>query len=206
MAMTTGSTKGAVKAGPTEMRERILEAAAELLGRFTLTKVTMEDVARATGIARQTIYKYFGGKDELVIALFVQEMTENHHPVLRKLAQRKPSKRNLRDLFLRELQIGKGYALMNGVLDPSIAPRIAELTMAAPAYIECREAVWVPILEQYRDAGVLRPDLDPKRIVRWFSYQEFWFLTHPDVLADDDATLLRYIEDFIIAAIVHEDC
>jgi AcrR family transcriptional regulator len=50
----------------------------------------MEDVARAAGIARQTIYKHFSGRDDLLIAMLVQDMRLRQTP---KLTVRHPGHR-----------------------------------------------------------------------------------------------------------------
>src|SRR5207237_4667850 len=49
------------------VRERILEAGFACVARYGLAKTTVEDVARASGLSRATLYRYFpGGKDQLV--------------------------------------------------------------------------------------------------------------------------------------------
>jgi AcrR family transcriptional regulator len=184
-------------------RARILEVAASLLARFTVSKLTMEDVARAAGIARQTIYKHFSGKDDLLTELFVQQMELNQYPVLRKLSAR-PSPEGLLRLFMTELDLARSYALFNEVLDPAVAPRMAELVFSSPKMTEARESFWVPLLEQYEAAGVLRSGLDHRAVVRWITYQEFWLLTHPTVLCDNDDELTEYVREFVIAALVRE--
>jgi AcrR family transcriptional regulator len=186
-----------------QTRARILEVAASLLARFTVSKLTMEDVARAAGIARQTIYKHFNGKDDLLAELFVQQMENNQYPVLRKLNDR-PSPEALLRLFMTELNLARSYALFNEVLDPAVGPRMAELVFGSAKMTEARESFWVPLLEQYEAAGVLRPGLDHQAIVRWITYQEFWLLTHPTVLCDNDKQLTEYIRQFVIAALVRE--
>lgn len=186
-----------------QTRAKILEVAATLLARFTVSKLTMEDVARAAGIARQTIYKHFSGKDDLLAELFVQQMENNQYPVLRKLNQR-PSPEALLRLFMTELNLARSYALFNEVLDPAVGPRMAELVFGSAKMTEARESFWVPLLEDYEAAGVLRPGLDHRAIVRWITYQEFWLLTHPTVLCDNDAQLTEYIREFVIAALVRE--
>jgi hypothetical protein len=60
---------------------------------------------------------------------------------------------------------------------------------------EARESFWVPLLEDHEAAGVLRPGLNHRAIVRWITYQEFWLLTHPTLLCDNDAQLTEYIRD-----------
>jgi AcrR family transcriptional regulator len=53
--------------------ERILDAAFERIGEWGLARTTVEDVARAAGLTRQTIYRYFPSKDHLVTALLMRE-------------------------------------------------------------------------------------------------------------------------------------
>lgn len=177
--------------------------AATLLSRFTVSKLTMEDVARAAGIARQTIYKHFGGKDDLLAELFVIQMERNQYPVLRQLNQ-PPSAEALLTLFMTELNLARSYALFDEVLDPGVAPRMAELVFSSEKMAAARESFWLPLLKDYEQAGVLRPGLDHRAVVRWITYQEFWLLTHPTVLCDNDETLTEYIRQFVVAALVHE--
>jgi AcrR family transcriptional regulator len=54
-------------------QERILDAAFEQIGEWGLGRTTVEDVARAAGLTRQTIYRYFPSKDHLVTALLLRE-------------------------------------------------------------------------------------------------------------------------------------
>jgi len=54
-------------------RARILDAAFEAVTTFGLSRLTVDDVARLAGLARQSVYRYFGSKDELIVALVVRE-------------------------------------------------------------------------------------------------------------------------------------
>jgi len=182
-------------------KARILEVSTTLLARFTVSKFTMEDVARAAGIARQTIYKHFNGKDDLLVELFIQQMEQNQHPVLRRIGEA-PSPEALVTLFMTELRLARSYTLYNEVLDPALAPRMAELVFGSEKLVACRESFWVPVLHRYEAAGVLRPGLDHQAAVRWITYQQFWLLTHPTVLCHDDETLTGYVRDFVVAALV----
>lgn len=181
-------------------RARILEVSTALLARFTVSKFTMEDVARAAGIARQTIYKHFNGKDDLLIELFVQQMDQKQHPVLRRIDE-PPSPEGLLTLFMTELSLARSYNLIE-VLDPVLAPRMAELVFGSEKLVACRESFWLPVLARYEAAGVLRPGLDHRAVVRWVTYQQFWLLTHPTVLCDDDETLTDYVREFVVAALL----
>jgi AcrR family transcriptional regulator len=54
-------------------RSRILDAALAAVTTFGLSRFTMDDVARAAGTSRQTVYRYFDSKDDLVMAVVYRE-------------------------------------------------------------------------------------------------------------------------------------
>lgn len=51
---------------------RILKAAHELLAARGIRRVSMDDVADAAGVTRVTVYRYFGDRESLVRAAFLQ--------------------------------------------------------------------------------------------------------------------------------------
>lgn len=50
------------------MRERILDAADQLLARYGYQKTTADDLAREAGIGRRTVYVHFTSKEEIFLA------------------------------------------------------------------------------------------------------------------------------------------
>lgn len=192
LRVVTGSEEG----GAT--RQRVLDATGQLVERFTFAKMTMEDVARASGVARQTLYKHFSGKDDLLVELFVREMEEHQQPVLAPYCQQPPSAEALLDLIVAELTMARRFAIFGEVADP----RIADMFFASGKLFRCREAFWFPLLARYQQAAVLRPGLDHAAIVRWVTYQELWLLSHPEVLSTDPGEQRRYLRDFVVTALV----
>lgn len=55
-------------------RDRILDAAFHAVATFGLSRLTVEDVARQAGLSRQSVYRYFGSRDELIGALVIREV------------------------------------------------------------------------------------------------------------------------------------
>ncbi len=51
-----------------EIRDAILEAAAEIYARFGPRKATVSDIAQAAGVSRQTVYARFADKDAIISA------------------------------------------------------------------------------------------------------------------------------------------
>jgi AcrR family transcriptional regulator len=57
-----------VRGGGRDARERILESAYELFSRRGIQAVGIDAVIERSGVARQTLYRHFGSKQELVLA------------------------------------------------------------------------------------------------------------------------------------------
>jgi AcrR family transcriptional regulator len=57
-----------------EVRERLLQATYDCVARWGLAKTTVEDAAREAGVSRATVYRYFpGGREELIAAVVAWE-------------------------------------------------------------------------------------------------------------------------------------
>jgi AcrR family transcriptional regulator len=54
-------------------RETILDAAYAMVARMGVRRTTFEDVAAKAGLSRQTLYRYFDGKDDLIGAVMERE-------------------------------------------------------------------------------------------------------------------------------------
>ena len=62
---------------PPSAEARILDAAKACCEQYGIAKVTIDDIAAASGVSRATLYRLFpGGKDVLFEALRVREITE----------------------------------------------------------------------------------------------------------------------------------
>ena len=58
------------------IREEILEEAQKLFRQFGLKKTTMEDIAKAMGKGKSTLYYYFCSKEDIFDAVILKEMGE----------------------------------------------------------------------------------------------------------------------------------
>jgi TetR/AcrR family fatty acid metabolism transcriptional regulator len=65
-----------VRAALSDKRARILDAAIKVFAERGFHTATVAEIARAAGVADGTIYLYFKGKDDLLLRLFDEKMTE----------------------------------------------------------------------------------------------------------------------------------
>ncbi len=148
---------------PTAARlERVLDAAAELLVRVGYRRVTIDEVARAAGIGKGTVYLHFPTKE----ALFLAVLLRTHHGVTERMVARMEADpvevlpgRLSRSLYLdiaenpvtRPLYLGDGEVL--GRLTHEAVDTLGELTRRR----EETGRAWFGLL---RGAGLLRTDRD----------------------------------------------
>lgn len=52
-----------------DVKERIINGALEMIMRYGVRAVTMDDIARQLGISKKTIYQFFENKDKLVLEI-----------------------------------------------------------------------------------------------------------------------------------------
>src|SRR5215470_7613898 len=57
-------------------RQQVLEAAARLFGERGVESVTMDEIAHAAGVGKGTLYRRYGDKGQLVLALMDEPVAE----------------------------------------------------------------------------------------------------------------------------------
>lgn len=65
--MSVNSTGQPTSQAATAMRERILDAAVETAAIYGIAKLSVRDVADRAGVSRQTLYKHFPSKQDLLV-------------------------------------------------------------------------------------------------------------------------------------------
>src|SRR3954466_6717252 len=79
-----------------EKRGRILEAAVKVFAERGFHTATVAEIARAAGVADGTIYLYFKSKDDLLLRLFDEKMTELVAQARAEVAQQRTAADRLR--------------------------------------------------------------------------------------------------------------
>jgi AcrR family transcriptional regulator len=169
----------------TDTAARILDAAFECVGHVGLGRTTVEDVARAASLSRQTIYRYFPSKDHLILGLVMREEEKFIDGVRAAFA----SQDDLEEAMYQGMLFCLRYAREHPLLDKLLATDSEFLlpyltTRAAPIIARARDALagllrrkgWVRVnlLDQATDSTVrvaisymmAPPDRRPERVAR----------------------------------------
>jgi len=179
---------------PAELR--VLDAAKQCSERWGIEKVTIDDIAGASGVSRATIYRLFpGGKDVVFEALRVREL-EEFFAVLRNRVE---GSVDLEDLLVRtvaaatqELRADQHLAVM---LAAEPGATLSQLTVeGVPRIIRFATAFLAPLAEPYLVPGEARAVIDVlARLV--ISY----FLAPSDTVdLGDEASARTFIRPFLL--------
>jgi AcrR family transcriptional regulator len=138
-------------------RDQILDAATAVFAEKGFHRATTREIAQAAGVAEGTIYNYFAGKDDLLIALMARliEMERVEEELTRALES--DSSRSVVSMFSdRIARIVADHAVFQAVLpavltDPRLRQRLND-EFLAPA---------TAFLEQYIRARIQRGEMRP---------------------------------------------
>lgn len=175
-----------------DVRDRVLEGALVCIGRYGMAKTTVDDVARASGVSRATIYRYFpGGRDQVVADVVAWEVGR----FFRRLGEAVVAAPDLATLVDEALRFAHRAVADHEVLQRVLAGEpqrlLPVLTVSSDRILPLVSGFLVPYLERERVAGRLRPGVEVERaadflarmLLSWISAPGAWDLDEPEQTA-----------------------
>jgi AcrR family transcriptional regulator len=197
------STSGTVRRGPAEgIEQRAVAALLRCVARHGLGKTTLDDVAREAGCARATLYRYFGGKRELVRATLASESARISAEV-KRAADGAPT---LEDAVVAVLAVAtrelRDHAALEFLLafEPELV--LPHVTFAAgDRFLRVTGAVLAPSFEPF-----VGPERAP-RAGEWVARLILSYCAAPNAPADsidltDDAMTRALVREFVLPGLV----
>jgi AcrR family transcriptional regulator len=150
-------------------RQAIVEAGHVLVRRHGPRKITVEDVARAAGVSRPTIYAHFGDKQGLLTAVFLW----NGHLVRQELDRRFAKARTFADKVVAAAEYGVGQDSPLSLRSTEPESLILTLTTWSAPWLERAVRFWEPHVVTAQSAGEIRRSLDARETARWVARSLF---------------------------------
>ena len=147
-------------------RNQVLEAARRCFRSDGLRANTMEDIARAAQTSRQTVYKYFSGRRELIEAAIAVRIAELADDILA---------RDWSTMTLVEAFVTRTGAIVQsmrddpelGVLLGDGSPLTLHEALWQPSVRQRGLTDWRPWLREARRAGLIRSDVTDDDLYDW---------------------------------------
>jgi AcrR family transcriptional regulator len=168
--------------------ERILDAAAQLFAEQGIGRPGMEDIARAAGCSRATVYRYFENKPALLRAFVHREARD----ITAQIARHLEHDTNERDLVVEAVVAALAAVRARRYLEPWYtggATDLLEVLRESP--------VITGLASNFLSAGGGEPDAE---LGRWLLRVAMSFLREPGESPEDER---RLMERFLAPAAEH---
>jgi AcrR family transcriptional regulator len=182
------------------VRAQLLDAAETCFERFGIAKTTMEDVAKAGGVSRATVYRYFADREALVLASVVRRARMNI-PRARAVIERFPT-------FAEKLVEGLVFNIDRGHRDPVVQllvtgdqPGLAARVLGGEGVShQLTHELWAPILAGAAADGEMRAGLDPHEASTWLARVTTMMVTQEKSMRLAPDALRRELHTFVVPA------
>ncbi|GAT63754.1 TetR/AcrR family transcriptional regulator [Paludibacter jiangxiensis] len=104
-----------------QLRKEIISTAQKLFQQYGLHKTTMEDIARAMGKGKSTLYYYYKSKEEIFDAVLRTEMNEVYHLSKEAVHQAESASDKLKAFFSLSFQIAKSKVNLYKIVTEEMA-------------------------------------------------------------------------------------
>jgi AcrR family transcriptional regulator len=191
-------------------RQQILGAAVELFQRYGVRKTTVDEIARAAGIGKGSVYLEFQGKEDIFLAL----VEEHERGILDEVRHAAGASAPIVDRLVEVALVRPRHNVREMELMPEIFEILASLRgrvadRVSSYHDRCR-CVVADLIREGIGAGILKADDDPDEAARLY-YRvfdvSFVFAMHGMPPAQIEDTLRRTARLFIrgLAAAGEED-
>jgi AcrR family transcriptional regulator len=186
------------------VRERLLDAAEGCLEQFGPQKTSMEDVARAAGMSRATVYRYFENRDALLLGVASRQATSLAAEAISYLSRYNTISDWLVEglLFtLREMPSRPVFASLVTSLDSRSS---GSLLLGSTGLIQIGVNVLGPMFANAKEQGLLRDDIDPEMLIEWLLRMLWTYLNAPSQVATDEEGMRKLFRMMLIPAVLKD--
>ena len=184
-----------VPAKATAQPDRILDAALACVARVGVAKTTLDDVARAAGCARATVYRCFPGRDALLAAVLEREVARVSDQVLAAAARAETLADAVVAVVLAAGEPFRSHAALGFVLahEPEIVT--AQLSFERGSeMLETAAALAAPAFTRFLPAD------RAARLAEWVARLTLSYLCNPSeqIRLDDPRYVRALVVDYVL--------
>ena len=149
-----------------DKRGRILEAAVKVFAERGFHSATVAGIARAAGVADGTIYLYFKGKDDLLLRLFDEKMTELLAEVRSAIARERTAPGKLRRFIQLHLALVERNPDLASVLIVELRQSAQFLKAADRQKLAAYVDLIAEVVKGGQESGELDANISPSTVKR----------------------------------------
>ncbi|OBH05748.1 TetR family transcriptional regulator [Mycobacterium sp. E2699] len=184
-----------------EARRRILDAAGRCIVRRGNTQFRMGEVADEAGVSRSTVYRYFPGRDDVLLGLMLMRVDRALGDLVRSLPAPDDPVRSVPEMVLARVESVDGNPLNEALFAAESTAVATALEKGSEPVVQLLLRHYEPLLDRWKAAGRLYDDLEPRSIVQWL-HATTLFLLAPSWRHRPVADKRKFVEQFVVRAMV----
>lgn len=184
-----------------EARRLLLDAAGRCIVRRGNAQIRMAELADEAGVSRSTVYRYFAGRDEVLLGLMMARVDVALGELVRALRYPDDPERSLPEMVLARVESVAGDPLNEALFAAESTAVTTALEMGSRPIVELLLRHYGPLLQRWKLAGRLYDDLDPGWVVQWLNTTTL-FLLAPSWRHRSAQDKRRFVEQFLVRALV----
>lgn len=152
-----------------QIRKRVIEGARRCFNKHGVHKITIEDIAKASKIARSGIYRYFATRQEIVEAALIARLSELIDSYLTMTGAASNFAEMLIIGSLATVDAGRNDTELHQMIDPQQGDIHFNDLLAGTSPIARYMTLhfWKPIFDYGRRSGEMRDDISIEEAIEW---------------------------------------
>ena len=162
----------------------------------------MKDVALSAGVARSTVYRYFPGRDDLLVATIKMEMERLNVRIRKKLARYPdPADQMVEGLIVAIKEVPR-QPLLRAVFVSEEDSRARKAVWNSDVIVGFGTELMDHVISPAREAGLLQDAVPPEILVEWVYRLLLSFLTLPSNWVRSDAQLRTTLHALLVPVLL----
>jgi TetR/AcrR family transcriptional regulator len=158
-------------------------------------------VSDEAGVSRSTVYRYFPGRDDVLLGLMLMRVDRALGDLVRALPAPDDPVRSVPEMVLARVESVNGNPLNEALFATESTAVSTALEKGSAPIVELLLRHYGPLLNRWKLAGRLHDDLDPGSVVQWL-HTTTLFLLAPSWRYRPTADKRQFVEQFVVRALV----
>jgi AcrR family transcriptional regulator len=180
----------------------ILDAARRCYLERGISATGMQEVADTAGVARSTVYRYFPGRDDLLVATIKGEMEQLNARLRKRLAKYPhPADQVVEGMIVAIKEVPR-RPLLRAVFASDEDSRARRAIWSSDVIVRFGEELMDHVIRPARDAGLLQDAVRAEVLVEWVYRLLLSFLTLPSNWVRTDAQLRATLHALLVPVLL----
>ena len=186
----------------TDPQSIILAAAKRCYLADGISATGMKEVAASAGVARSTVYRYFPGRDELLVATIKGEMVDLNERIRKKMSNyQAPADLVVEGLIVAIKEVPR-RPLLRAVFASEEDSRARRVVWSSNVIVSFGEELMDHVIRPAQAAGILQDSVRSEILVEWVYRLLLSFLTLPSNWVKTDAQLRATLHALLVPVLL----